>query len=89
LHRYSFAKKLQSITVIREKHHKRLFYKKFDHKMLIKLIPGVSRSGGRDVVAGALLGVGGGAAHGALAQPDVATPEQPDAAVTASATAAT
>jgi len=40
LHRYSFAKKLQSQIVTREKLQKTLLYKKGVHKMLMKLTPG-------------------------------------------------
>jgi len=40
LRQYSFAKKIQSQTVIREKMRKTLSYKKVGCKMLLKLAPG-------------------------------------------------
>jgi len=39
LSQYSFAKKLQRQTVIREKLRKELFYLKVVHRMLVKLTP--------------------------------------------------
>jgi hypothetical protein len=39
LRKYSFVKKLQSQTVIREKLHKALSYKKAAREMLVKLTP--------------------------------------------------
>jgi len=43
LHQYPLAKKSQSRTVIREKLHKALLYKKATRKMLAKLTPAESR----------------------------------------------
>jgi len=42
LSQYSFAKKLQSQTVIREKQRKIYLYKKAALEMLVKLTPGVN-----------------------------------------------
>jgi len=39
LHQYSFAKKLQSQNVSREKLHKALMYEKGESKMFMKLTP--------------------------------------------------
>jgi hypothetical protein len=41
LRQYFFAKKLQSQIVTREKLHKTLLNKKVEHKMLLKLTPGL------------------------------------------------
>jgi len=38
---YFFAKKLQSQNVTREKPRKALLYEKFEHKIMMKLTPGI------------------------------------------------
>jgi len=56
LRQYSFAKKLQSQTVIKEKLCKTLSYKKGTHKMLMKLTPeGAHHGRGDNLGAGTRL----------------------------------